>query len=87
MLDTKAMDRLQEIAGMVRRISPVDRRRPDAFTETKDELAAEIEAIVRAARGGRQSSAPVRRRVSHDTIQVNGRRVRVQTVRSGFGLG
>lgn len=76
------LSRLYDLARQVRRLDPPDHRRPHRFTETKDDLARQIEAIARE-----QGARPMLIAAGQPTvIEVHGRRVMVQRRRAGFGL-
>ncbi len=99
LMNAELANELARLAQRVRRLAPPSRRWPDRFTEEKDEVAAQLEALARrccavAARSARPASEranaqrrprPSRAGVSY--ITIGSRRVMVQVRRSAFALG
>lgn len=75
---------IYEVARLLRRLDPPDRRRPHRFAEDKSELARRLEVI---ARGLGAKPAPITASGQPTVIMIGQRRVMVQRRRAGFGLG
>ncbi|MTW19385.1 hypothetical protein GJ689_24655 [Rhodoplanes serenus] len=75
---------LYEVARLLRRLDPPDRRRPHRFAEDKSELARRLEVIARAIGA---KPVPIAGAGQPTVVVIGQRRVVVQRKRAGFGLG
>lgn len=86
MTDAEMADAIRALAQRVRSLQLVDRRRPERPFEQRDEIAADLLALVPDPGRRAKQAMPKPKRVRLEEIEVAGRRIRVQRPRVSFSL-